>query len=65
MCETAPARALKLRPKPPVKWAGGKGQLLNQFKSLFLRKVECLVEPFLGGGAVFLLFDTAPGIPVG
>src|SRR3989338_3368317 len=35
-----------------VKWAGGKKQLLLQFKSLLPRKIERYIEPFLGGGAV-------------
>ncbi len=36
-----------------LKWAGGKGQLLEQFESLFPKKFEKYIEPFLGGGAVF------------
>ncbi len=36
-----------------VKWAGGKGQLLEQFEPLFPEKVETYIEPFVGGGAVF------------
>ena len=39
--------------KPPVKWAGGKGQLLSQFEPLFPGRFNLYVEPFLGGGAVF------------
>ena len=39
--------------KPPVKWAGGKGQLLSQYEMLLPGKIETLVEPFVGGGAVF------------
>ena len=42
------------KPKPPVKWAGGKTQLLPQFAPLFPRKKYNLyLEPFVGGGAVF------------
>jgi len=40
-------------PKPPVKWAGGKAQLLSQFEPLFPNNFELYLEPFLGGGAVF------------
>lgn len=41
-------------PKPPVKWAGGKGRLIAQFGPLFPKKdFELYLEPFLGGGAVF------------
>ena len=39
--------------KPFVKWAGGKGQLLKQFESLFPTHFSRYVEPFVGGGAVF------------
>ncbi len=36
-----------------VKWAGGKGQLLEQFKPLFPKKMNNYLEPFIGSGAVF------------
>ncbi len=39
--------------KAPVKWAGGKTQLLIQYMPLFPNKINCLIEPFFGGGAVF------------
>ena len=35
-----------------VKWAGGKKQLLEQFKQFFPEKIENYFEPFVGGGAV-------------
>ena len=35
-----------------VKWAGGKKQLLEQFKPLFPKKITTYLEPFVGGGAV-------------
>jgi DNA adenine methylase len=35
-----------------IKWAGGKKQLLEQFKSFFPKKIERYFEPFVGGGAV-------------
>ena len=35
-----------------VKWAGGKKQLLEQFKPLFPKKIERYFEVFVGGGAV-------------
>lgn len=46
--------------RPFVKWAGGKGQLLDTFKEyypkkLFVRGIRKYIEPFVGGGAV--LFD--------
>ncbi|MBC8310911.1 MAG: Dam family site-specific DNA-(adenine-N6)-methyltransferase [Candidatus Marinimicrobia bacterium] len=45
--------------KPFLKWAGGKSQLLNQFKEFYppelkSGKIKKYFEPFLGGGAVFL-----------
>jgi DNA adenine methylase len=44
----------KEKPRPPVKWAGGKSQLIPQFEPLFpKREFGQYVEPFAGGGAVF------------
>jgi len=44
--------------KPFLKWAGGKGQLLNQFRDFYpvelkSGKITRYYEPFIGGGAVF------------
>jgi len=43
--------------KPFLKWAGGKGQLLNTFEEMFPNELTCgnvttYIEPFVGGGAV-------------
>lgn len=53
------------KPKPFVKWVGGKRQLLKQFRDLelyppeFFNPIEnTYYEPFVGGGAVF--FDLLP-----
>lgn len=35
-----------------VKWAGGKKQLIEQFKPLFPSKIKRYIEPFVGGGAI-------------
>lgn len=48
--------------KPFLKWAGGKGQLLEKFQELYPEKlkrkeIKNFYEPFLGSGAVF--FDIA------
>jgi len=48
--------------KPFLKWAGGKGQLLDTFHRLYpiqlkQKKIKTFFEPFLGSGAVF--FDIA------
>lgn len=39
--------------RPFVKWAGGKGQLLQKLERHFPRSFSTYYEPFLGGGAVF------------
>ncbi|WP_165859218.1 MULTISPECIES: DNA adenine methylase [Desulfofundulus] len=52
--ETYHAQAKEESPRPPVKWAGGKSQLIPQFEPLFpKREYSLYVEPFVGGGAVF------------
>lgn len=43
--------------KPFLKWAGGKGQLLNKFNEMYPKElingeIETYIEPFVGGGAV-------------
>src|SRR3990167_6084559 len=49
----------KIQARPFLKWAGGKGQLLEQFKFRFPKELngEGIIrryhEPFLGSGAVF------------
>ena len=40
--------------KPFLKWAGGKSHLLPQLRSLVLKQYDKYIEPFLGGGALFL-----------
>ena len=44
--------------KPVLKWAGGKGQLLQQIEQklplkLKMGGIKRYIEPFVGGGAVF------------
>lgn len=36
-----------------LKWVGGKGRLINALKKI-LPEGDCLVEPFVGGGSVFM-----------
>ena len=36
-----------------LKWAGGKTQLIEQYKPLFPKKFNRYLEPFLGSGAIF------------
>lgn len=59
------AKRIAEKPKPFVKWVGGKRQLLSQFKELgvyppqdFDANKNTYHEPFVGGGAVF--FDLLP-----
>lgn len=59
------ARIIAEKPKPFVKWVGGKRQLLKQFRLMnlyppekFDPKTGRYFEPFVGGGAVF--FDLLP-----
>jgi DNA adenine methylase len=40
-------------PRPFLKWAGGKGQLIQQYLPHFPRQFDTYYEPFLGGGAIF------------
>lgn len=58
-------KLIDTKPKPFVKWVGGKRQLLRQFRELGLYPPESFnpvtntyYEPFVGGGAVF--FDLLP-----
>jgi len=49
---------------PFVKWAGGKSQLLEQFRALFPAddSYKRYIEPFMGGGAVFFFLQPKIGI---
>jgi len=40
--------------KPILKWAGGKSSLIPQLLRHFPKKFDRYIEPFLGGGAVYL-----------
>lgn len=44
--------------KPPLKWVGGKRQLLSEINKYIPKEIDTYFEPFLGGGAVF--FDLEP-----
>jgi len=39
--------------KPPIKWAGGKTRVMPQLLK-HLPKDDCLIEPFVGSGTVFM-----------
>jgi len=44
----------KLKHRPFLKWAGGKFRLTDDINKAFPNKKNCLIEPFVGAGAVFL-----------
>lgn len=52
-------QTLETQAKPFLKWAGGKGQLIEQIKECLPKefsitgKIEKYIEPFVGGGALF------------
>lgn len=46
-------QARSAEPKPFLKWAGGKSQLLAQITPLLPKQFKNYYEPFVGGGAVF------------
>ncbi|WPM32062.1 DNA adenine methylase [Hydrogenobacter sp. T-2] len=43
----------KTKPKPFVKWAGGKRQIVNLLVAYMPKNYETYIEPFVGGGALF------------
>lgn len=43
--------------KPVLKWAGGKGQIIDVLKSNVPTKYNKYIEPFVGGGALFFAED--------
>ena len=40
-------------PRPFLKWAGGKSQLIPQYQKFFPTRFNTYYEPFLGGGALY------------
>ena len=53
--EASPSAASECAPRPFLKWAGGKSQLLEQFRPLLPRpgSYDRYLEPFVGSGALF------------
>ncbi len=54
MNTSEPQFSIENKSKPILKWAGGKTSLLPQLLNYFPKKFNKYIEPFLGGGAVFL-----------
>ncbi len=48
-----------IHPRPFLKWAGGKGQLIPQYIPHFPKHFSTYYEPFLGGGAIFFYLQPA------
>jgi DNA adenine methylase len=46
------------KPRPFVKWAGGKKQILKHLLFYALKEFNRYFEPFVGGGALF--FELSP-----
>lgn len=65
---TQPKILISQPAKPFMKWAGGKGQLIEKLAKLFppemqAGKIKKYVEPFIGGGALFFyIAQTYPSI---
>jgi DNA adenine methylase len=57
-----PSGLLEKSPKPFLKWAGGKRQLLDEIKANLPERFNCYYEPFLGGGAVFFALEPSHAV---
>ncbi|HTL89615.1 MAG TPA: DNA adenine methylase [Leptolyngbya sp.] len=49
-------------PRPFIKWAGGKHQLISQYVSHFPQDYRNYYEPFVGGGAIFFHLQPARSV---
>lgn len=56
------ATTKELITRPPLKWAGGKTQLLGEIIPKMPKKYGRYIEPFFGGGALFFAVRPAGGI---
>lgn len=51
-----------IQPKPVLKWAGGKQQLISELLSNMPSKYNRYIEPFFGGGALFFAVEPMDAI---
>ncbi|MEZ4502061.1 MAG: DNA adenine methylase [Dehalococcoidia bacterium] len=61
--ESSRARSVAVLPRPFLKWAGGKQQLLPALRAAAPSRFERYIEPFLGGGALFFALAQEGRIP--
>lgn len=47
--------------EPPLRWVGGKGQIVDDLKKRFPVNYDAYHEPFMGGGAVFFKLGLTGG----
>ena len=59
MVATAASPPALPKPRPLLKWAGGKTKLLPELEKRLPREVGAYFEPFLGGGALFFHLHNA------
>lgn len=52
----------RLQPKPILKWAGGKQQMVEILLSSSPKKYNKYIEPFIGGGALFFAMQPSKAI---
>lgn len=62
MSKIATKKRVIQSPKPFLKWAGGKTQLLNELLEKSPDKFERYIEPFIGGGAMFFAIQPKSGV---
>jgi DNA adenine methylase len=57
-----PFERLREYARPPLKWAGGKTQLLSEITAKMPKKYGRFIEPFFGGGALFFSVQPSDGV---
>jgi DNA adenine methylase len=60
--QTQPKHKQLFIPKPFLKWAGGKTQLLDELIAKAPLKYGQYIEPFIGGGAMFFAMRPSAGV---